>query len=283
MNPFDQQPPESPNDQQQQPVPLPITSLAQPITVPAAAQISASQQAQTPIQPQSNTLAIVGLILAIIANLIGLIISIVAFVKSKKTGKPNNIALAGIIVGSVTTLIGLISTIFLVTAFISYYTDASTKTMDASRAQSLVGSTVELSGSTVEAPCYTFDMPENYILSPNASQCQAELRLGNNTSTGVALTAIFVKAQTGDSTVKDFISLMKKSGATETGTVTIAGITSGKAVIPDGLDVPQTLYFIPDSSGSFTTTNGAITSYLIYGPTGLTDALNTVINSFSLR
>jgi hypothetical protein len=281
MNPFDQQSPQSPNDQQ--PVVLPNTAPVQPVIVPEAPQITAAQQTQTPIQPQSNALAIVGLILAIIANLIGLIISIVAFVKSKKIGKPNKIALAGIIVGSVTTLIGLISTIFLVTAFISYYTDAVTKTVDVSQAQSLAGSTVKLSGSTVESLCYTFDMPENYILNPNTSQCQAEIRAGNGTSTGIALTSIYVKAQTGDSTVDDFISLMKKSGATETGTITIDGITSGKAVIPNSLDIPQTTYFIPDSSGSFTASNGAITSYLIYGPTGLADALDTVINSFSLR
>ena len=46
-------------------------------------------------------MGIVGLVLAIFCNLIGLVVSIIAFNKSKEAGFKNNIALAGIIVGAV--------------------------------------------------------------------------------------------------------------------------------------------------------------------------------------
>ena len=55
-----------------------------------------------------RTLGIVGLILAIFCNLIGMIISIIAFVQSKNAGYKNNIALAGIIVGAALFVISLI-------------------------------------------------------------------------------------------------------------------------------------------------------------------------------
>ena len=46
-------------------------------------------------------MGIVGLVLAIFCSLVGLIVSIIAFNKSKAAGFKNNIALAGIIVGAV--------------------------------------------------------------------------------------------------------------------------------------------------------------------------------------
>ncbi len=65
-----------------------------------------------PGAPQENpgrTLGIVGLICSIILpiSLIGLIISIVAMLKSKKARMSNGLALAGIIVGAVMTLVGI--------------------------------------------------------------------------------------------------------------------------------------------------------------------------------
>ena len=53
-------------------------------------------------------MGIVGLVLAIFCSLIGMIVSIIAFNKSKQAGFKNNIALAGIIVGAVLFVIGLI-------------------------------------------------------------------------------------------------------------------------------------------------------------------------------
>jgi len=72
-----------------------------------------SQTAGQPAGPVTGedpgrTLGIVGLVLAIIANWIGLVVSIVAFRKSKSAGFNNGIAKAGIIVGCITTALVLV-------------------------------------------------------------------------------------------------------------------------------------------------------------------------------
>ena len=53
-------------------------------------------------------MGIVGLVLAIFCSLVGMVVSIIAFNKSKEAGFKNNIALAGIIVGAVLFVVGLI-------------------------------------------------------------------------------------------------------------------------------------------------------------------------------
>jgi hypothetical protein len=53
-------------------------------------------------------MGIVGLILAIFCNLIGLVVSIIAYNRSKNAGYKNNIALAGIIVGAVLLVVSLV-------------------------------------------------------------------------------------------------------------------------------------------------------------------------------
>jgi len=55
-----------------------------------------------------KTLGIVGLIVAIFFNLIGLIISIIAFNQSKAAGFKNTPAKAGIIVGAVLFVVGIL-------------------------------------------------------------------------------------------------------------------------------------------------------------------------------
>ncbi len=86
----------------QQPVPpaAPQYQAAPPVGYQAA-----------PASTPGKTLGIVGLILAFLAPFIGLILSIVAKVQSRKAGVPNGIATAGIIVGAILTVIGLIITI----------------------------------------------------------------------------------------------------------------------------------------------------------------------------
>ncbi|WP_394249125.1 DUF4190 domain-containing protein [Arthrobacter pityocampae] len=64
-------------------------------------------QVQTAENP-GKTLGIVGFILAILIAPVGLIISIVAFVKSRKAGMGNGFALAGIIIGAIFTILGAI-------------------------------------------------------------------------------------------------------------------------------------------------------------------------------
>ncbi len=57
----------------------------------------------TPTSSPGRVLGIVGLILAFLAPVIGLILSIVALVQSKKAGVRNGLALAGVIVGAAFT------------------------------------------------------------------------------------------------------------------------------------------------------------------------------------
>lgn len=69
---------------------------------------------QTPVAGTDypgKTLGIVGLILAIFFNLIGLIISAVALNQSKKAGFKNGPAKAGVIVGAILVGLGIIFTI----------------------------------------------------------------------------------------------------------------------------------------------------------------------------
>jgi hypothetical protein len=61
-----------------------------------------------------KTLGIVGLVLAFVANIVGLIVSIIALNKSKKAGYKNGLALAGIIVASVSIVITIIVIIAIV-------------------------------------------------------------------------------------------------------------------------------------------------------------------------
>lgn len=69
-----------------------------------------------PAENPGKTLGIVGLICSIIMpiSLIGLILSIVAMVKSKKAGMSNGFALAGIIIGALFTVIGIILIIVII-------------------------------------------------------------------------------------------------------------------------------------------------------------------------
>jgi hypothetical protein len=57
-----------------------------------------------------KVLGIVGLVVSFLGalSIIGLILSIVAFVQSKKAGRKNGVALAGIIVGSIVTILVII-------------------------------------------------------------------------------------------------------------------------------------------------------------------------------
>ncbi|MHA7295488.1 DUF4190 domain-containing protein [Arthrobacter sp. HLT1-21] len=71
-----------------------------------------------PAENPGKTLGIVGLILSLIPglNIVGLIISIVAMVKSRKARMGNGFALAGIIIGA----LAVIATIVMVIAFVAF-------------------------------------------------------------------------------------------------------------------------------------------------------------------
>lgn len=79
------------------------------------------------VENPGKTLGIIGLVLAFVANIVGLIVSIVALKKSKNAGFKNGPALAGIIIASISvvvTVIVIIVTISLGVAAAGMITDA---------------------------------------------------------------------------------------------------------------------------------------------------------------
>jgi len=67
------------------------------------------QAAPPPAAADPNrTLTIVGFVFAFLCSLVGLIISIIAYNRSKTLGYRNNLALAGIIIAAVLMVVGLV-------------------------------------------------------------------------------------------------------------------------------------------------------------------------------
>ena len=81
---------------------------------PQAPQYNAPQAGtpgySAPAQDPGKTMGIVGLVLSFLGclSIVGLILSIIAFNKSKKAGYKNGVALAGIIVGAVVLVISIV-------------------------------------------------------------------------------------------------------------------------------------------------------------------------------
>ncbi len=87
---------------------------------------SAPQPAAGTGEDPGKTLGIVGLVLAIIAPLIGLIISIVARNKSKNAGFQNGLAKAGIIVSIVLMVLNIIGAIIFIPVYMEAMNQIST-------------------------------------------------------------------------------------------------------------------------------------------------------------
>ncbi|MDQ0733541.1 DUF4190 domain-containing protein [Arthrobacter agilis] len=83
-------------------------------------------QGQTTVNP-GRTLGIVGFILAILIAPVGLVVSIIAFVQSRKAKMGNGFALAGIIIGAVFTILGAI----LIAVIASFAADLGQQLIDA--------------------------------------------------------------------------------------------------------------------------------------------------------
>ncbi|ALX66449.1 DUF4190 domain-containing protein [Microbacterium sp. XT11] len=101
----DQQPPQPPQQPAWNTTPdaTPAPQYAPPAQPGAAAAYGA------PAEPvPGRGLAIAGFILAIVAPLVGLILSIVARVKLKKAGAPTGLATAGIVIGAILTVFWII-------------------------------------------------------------------------------------------------------------------------------------------------------------------------------
>jgi hypothetical protein len=107
-----QQPPQAPQYGSQQPQ-APQYGAPQASPVPGGAPGYAA-----PGQDPGKTMGIVGLVLSFLGclSIAGLIVSIIAYNKSKKAGYKNGIALAGIIVGAVVLVISIIVAIVIGTA-----------------------------------------------------------------------------------------------------------------------------------------------------------------------
>jgi hypothetical protein len=84
-------------------------------TYPSAPPAPAGAAPGAPVP--GKTLGIVALIVAFFANIIGLILGIVALVQSRKAGHKNTPAVWAIIVGAVLTVVGIIVAIVLVSIF----------------------------------------------------------------------------------------------------------------------------------------------------------------------
>ncbi|WP_247827978.1 DUF4190 domain-containing protein [Arthrobacter antioxidans] len=103
-------------------------------------------QVQTAENP-GKTLGIVGFILAILIAPVGLVISIIAFVKSRKAKMGNGFALAGIIIGALFTIIGVIITI----AVIAFFGDLTQQIIE--QCEGLpTGTPITISGQPAECP-----------------------------------------------------------------------------------------------------------------------------------
>ena len=100
--------------------PTPAAPVFQP-TEPVQPQPQVMQEGPQPAQPQppvqsddypGKTLGIVGLVLAILIPLIGLIISIIAKSQSKKAGRDNTPAKIGVIIGAILVGLGVLWILF---------------------------------------------------------------------------------------------------------------------------------------------------------------------------
>lgn len=101
------------------PAPAAMTDPISPVDAPVVPTMSAPAEPLLPAETDpGKTLGIVGFILSFFVTVVGLILSIIGLVKSKKAGHKNPFALAGIIIGIVGTIIWVGSIIALYLAFL---------------------------------------------------------------------------------------------------------------------------------------------------------------------
>lgn len=325
--------PEAPTPTEQSPTLAPVdtpetpqyTSEALATPSPFTAQPT---QAQIPPQPAADpgkTLGIIGLILSFLGSLsvVGLILSIIAFIKSRKAHYRNRIALTGIVVGSLM----LIFTVYTASLAIQYVNEAldkcengarttkvygfaiscpntssssqsaSTSTASAANTIDVSGSPVTLEGRTVTSRCFTFTAPADYIINPNSKTCQTELRMSDaNRPSGEPLSAIRVVAQSNIASIDAFFSGIEdvvdrssensKVTIKSTDRITLNGQPAGKAVYTNAFGLEQTAYFIPDNSNTFSAGTSIVTSYVISGPSynsSFKSTLESVLSSFKIK
>lgn len=77
----------------------------------------------------TNTMSIVGLVLAILLPLIGIIVSVISYMKAKKAGEKDNIAMAGIVVGVLMMFVSVGLSAWLLSS-VDEVTDSATSTIE---------------------------------------------------------------------------------------------------------------------------------------------------------
>lgn len=102
------------------PTPAPETSPA-PTAVSESSTPAPDQPSATNDDP-GHTLGIVALVFSFLSSLIGLILGLIAYDKSKKAGKKNNLALAAIVISIAGTVIGVIVAIVIATSGVTLST-----------------------------------------------------------------------------------------------------------------------------------------------------------------
>lgn len=128
-------------------------SQASQYGAPQAPQYGAPQAGapsySAPGQDPGKTMGIVGLVLSFLGclSIVGLILSIVAFNKSKKAGYKNGLALAGIIVGAIVLVLTIIGSI----VFFSTVGAVTQEVLDACSGVPS-GTVVEVRGEPVTCP-----------------------------------------------------------------------------------------------------------------------------------
>lgn len=141
--------PEMPQSPDQAPVQQPAAPAAPAYQAPAAPAYPVSGPAAP---AASNGLSVAALILAIFIAPVGLILGIVALVKSKKAGQKNGLALAAVIIGAVLTVIEIIIAIVVVMSIIAaaaLVAGSGTEIMDAAQACVDGATSVEVMGQTL--------------------------------------------------------------------------------------------------------------------------------------
>lgn len=98
-----------------------VTEVASPTETPIATIPAPKTQATPSSSPEDpgKTMAIIGIVCAILIPLIGIIVSVIALNKSKKAGFKNKLAKVGIILGAVFMVIGLIVSVIAIIVIVA--------------------------------------------------------------------------------------------------------------------------------------------------------------------
>lgn len=285
---------------------------------PAAGQMPEPPTGQIPPTAPSTGLSVAALLLSVSFNIVGLIMSIIIFVKSKKAGVINGLAVAGIVVGSLTTLFGVTVVAVVVADIIEMSEKCTTssqrsyidkrgaeRTCTASVISSddysvdtkksttdIADTTVSLVGDKVSSTCWTFAMPaQGYALNKKSSACTGRIVIDQGNGTGDDLGAVNIKAQTGDMSVEkiraSYDDLATKGAKIHSVTDTeVNGKVAVKIVADDWMGLKLDIYIVIDDSETFSYDGKPITSYMISGHSynaTLEATTTSVVQSFAIK